>query len=301
MMNCVQDIQEYLEKSDINAYCLTSDFFIVDLKDLAAGKLAAVPFLHDIFEISISKIYRGQVNIGAERYTNLDSTIGFYSPSQMFSCENASGDQLGRVEVEGVAIMFRSSFLTRYDKDYLVQNSFPFFRVYTPSVYELSSSDIDELVHVIDHMKDEVKIRDTSSLEMVRSMFSILMHRIKRILRADVHEVKMHRFQEIACQFEEMVSMNIVKEKDVCSYAKRLFVSKVYLSECVRKATGKSPKQIIMDYLILQSKSLLVQTSFPINEVAYKMGFVEVTNFTKFFKKQVGITPREFRKLTEEE
>ena len=72
-------------------------------------------------------------------------------------------------------------------------------------------------------------------------------------------------------------------------------INATYLGEVVKKTTGKSPKQILSERLILEAKSLLHNTEMSISEVAYFLKFEDPSNFTKFFKSKTGISPAIYR------
>ncbi len=81
----------------------------------------------------------------------------------------------------------------------------------------------------------------------------------------------------------------------VKEYASQMNISPIYLTECFKKATGKSAQKIIIDYKILYAKTLLHQMDKSVAEVAYALGFNEVANFNQFFKRNLGITATQFR------
>jgi hydroxymethylpyrimidine/phosphomethylpyrimidine kinase len=83
---------------------------------------------------------------------------------------------------------------------------------------------------------------------------------------------------------------------DVRYYADLLNVSSRYLAQVTRRISGKSPKAIIDDYLIHEIELQLKSTDNTVQEIAYRFGFSSQAHFTKFFKKQKGVSPTEFRK-----
>jgi AraC-like DNA-binding protein len=85
----------------------------------------------------------------------------------------------------------------------------------------------------------------------------------------------------------------------VNEYAAIMNISPIYLTECVKKATGKSAQKIIIDYKIQYAKTLLYQMEKPITDIAEVLGFNEVANFNQFFKRNTGITATQFRKKQE--
>ncbi|MBR0288235.1 MAG: helix-turn-helix domain-containing protein, partial [Selenomonadaceae bacterium] len=63
-----------------------------------------------------------------------------------------------------------------------------------------------------------------------------------------------------------------------------------------KKETGLSPIQYMMQRRIGEAQSLLVETSLPIQEIEFRLGFNDSAHFSKMFKKHVGVTPKEYRK-----
>ena len=74
------------------------------------------------------------------------------------------------------------------------------------------------------------------------------------------------------------------------------FISKSNLSHYFKKETGLSPIQYMMQRRIGEAQSLLVETSLPIQEIEFRLGFNDSAHFSKMFKKHVGVTPKEYRK-----
>jgi len=104
------------------------------------------------------------------------------------------------------------------------------------------------------------------------------------------------RAEEVAYQFEALIMQTKSKRKNLNHYANKLNFSSIYLAECVKKATGKTAKQIITEYLILEAKSLLNQSTKPIDNISNHLGYNDTSNFIAFFKKNVGCTPSQYRK-----
>lgn len=82
----------------------------------------------------------------------------------------------------------------------------------------------------------------------------------------------------------------------ITEIASMISVNATYLGEVIKKATGKSPKEIFSERLILEAKSLLHNTEMTISQVAYFLNFQDPSNFTKFFKSKTGISPVNYRK-----
>ena len=62
-----------------------------------------------------------------------------------------------------------------------------------------------------------------------------------------------------------------------------------------KKQQVKTAKQIIDEYLVLEAKSLLKQSTNSVAEIGYALGFEDNSNFVKYFKKQTNFTPKQYK------
>ncbi|MNW07779.1 Virulence regulon transcriptional activator VirF [compost metagenome] len=72
-------------------------------------------------------------------------------------------------------------------------------------------------------------------------------------------------------------------------------ISERTLQKAVLQVLGKSPKELINEQMVLESKRLLVYGAMSVKEVSYELGFKEPSHFTKFFKARTGVFPTEFK------
>ncbi len=84
-------------------------------------------------------------------------------------------------------------------------------------------------------------------------------------------------------------------QQPVSFYTDALGVSGKVLARVTSGLTGKTPKQLLDERLLLEAKRLLIHGLAAGKEIGYELGFMEPTNFVKFFKKHTGVTPSVFR------
>ncbi|MEY3411746.1 MAG: hypothetical protein RIQ70_432, partial [Bacteroidota bacterium] len=77
--------------------------------------------------------------------------------------------------------------------------------------------------------------------------------------------------------------------------ADKVHLSPSYLSDLLKKETGKNTQEHIHFYLIEEAKNLLLNSEKNINEIANSLGFEYPQYFNKLFKKKTGKTPMEYR------
>lgn len=117
-----------------------------------------------------------------------------------------------------------------------------------------------------------------------------------------------HKFQDRACVKTEesraksyvdfalkYIHTNYQNPVTVGELTVLLGVSQPYLFRIFKTATGKSPKQYLGDYRLLQAKKLLAETDLSVTEVAASVGYSDVLAFSKFFRIRQGISPQQYR------
>lgn len=112
------------------------------------------------------------------------------------------------------------------------------------------------------------------------------------------HEVSLiGRSAQLYNEFLTAVQQHNATNRDVAFYADCLNVSPTYLSQVTHKVSGNNPKNIIDKALTETISNRLLSTMLTIQEVAYNFKFGSQAQFTKYFKKQTGLTPSEFRRM----
>ena len=105
------------------------------------------------------------------------------------------------------------------------------------------------------------------------------------------------RSEKLMQEFVDLVAEHGAKERNVSFYAEKLLLTPNYLSAFIRKHSNKSVMQWLNERTLLQAKALLKHTNQSISEIAFLLNFAEVTLFSRFFKRETGMTPKEFRNL----
>ena len=74
-------------------------------------------------------------------------------------------------------------------------------------------------------------------------------------------------------------------------------MSPKYLSDLLKKETGKSTKTHIDDFLMNKAKNRLLRSTESVSEIAYGLGYEYSQHFSKIFKAKTGMSPSEYRSL----
>lgn len=100
----------------------------------------------------------------------------------------------------------------------------------------------------------------------------------------------------ISSHFFELVEQHFKEKLDLSYYACELNVSKVYLHKCILSSSGKAPGYWLNYYRTVYAKKCLADMNMSALQIAQNLNFAGLPQFCKFFKKNTGSTPSEFRK-----
>jgi AraC-like DNA-binding protein len=101
--------------------------------------------------------------------------------------------------------------------------------------------------------------------------------------------------QERLEKFLELLETQIATHKQAAHYADKLNLSGYQLNTITKATLGKTSSELINEYIILESKRYLLATANQVNQIAYHLGYEDVSYFIRFFKKHTGYSPEVFR------
>ncbi|WP_459209227.1 helix-turn-helix domain-containing protein [Aquimarina rhabdastrellae] len=289
----IDSIPSLLEEMNISRFQKHKEFHILKFKD----HLDDIPMKTesrqcDFFQIVITKNHNVDVIVDNVSFSAMEESITFMAPKQMLSTGVNSIENAGL----GYMLMFTPKFLRLGTSDFELLQKFPFFNSNYSPVYFLNENK-ELFFHIMETMYLHFQSFSEDNLEIIRSYLTILLFESRKsLLKGSIKNSFTSRYNEIAFSFEKCIKTSDDKRMPLDFYAEKLNISTVYLSECVKKATGKTAKQILIEYVILEATSLLLQSTKTIDEIAEQVGYSNTSNFGLFFKKHTGITPSAYRK-----
>ena len=108
-------------------------------------------------------------------------------------------------------------------------------------------------------------------------------------------EVKSGRQQELYTQFMDEVRKSYIKERSISYYADVLCVTPKYLSQVVRRVSGRFAGDWITDFVILEAKALLKSRKYTVQQIADMLNFANQSFFGKYFREKVGCSPKAYQ------
>lgn len=103
------------------------------------------------------------------------------------------------------------------------------------------------------------------------------------------------RRQRLLDDFLNLVEMHSGSHRDLGFYADSLYISAKYLSRIVSETSGRSARDWITMRVILEAKLMLKESDLSVQEISDRLNFSNQSFFGTFFKRQVGISPSDYR------
>ena len=127
--------------------------------------------------------------------------------------------------------------------------------------------------------------------DIIRSILAIFLQGTKELYKRYGRKLDepLRREQELYRQFIQLLMAHYTSEHEVAFYAEKCGVT------AIRRASGYSPLAIITEIIIMNAKAQLKTTRLPVKEIAFSLGFNNHSFFNKYFRKQVKMTPLEYR------
>jgi AraC-like DNA-binding protein len=145
---------------------------------------------------------------------------------------------------------------------------------------------------------------DTSDPAPSKELHALLRYQLSSLLlRLSIYHDRQSSDEDVGrrdldrfVRFRELVEQNHAGWHQVTQYASALGCTEKSLTRSTLAATGLNAKEFIAARVTLEAKRLLAHTVRPIYLIAEGLGFDEATNFSKFFRREVGCSPVEFRR-----
>ena len=268
-----------------------SEQFQVEVFDAHRHFSVKYPHRHDFFEVLFLQKGSGYHVIDGNKYEIKPPCVFFMSPGQAHKLELSH-------DIEGYIFIFTSDFYlsNRGNKDSLIE--FPFF--YTihqdnPPLLLARESDVYFLETLFSQAISEIKDSSESTSEMVRSILDLILTTCAA--RYETNDELLHKGkgQILVKKFFHLIEEHNRKNLLLSDYAIMIGVTPNHLTQIVKVLTGKTSSQIIKAKQLLEIKRLLAHTSLSVSEIANQLNFEDQSYFTKFFKRETGFTPLQYR------
>jgi len=239
---------------------------------------------------------KGVFTLGLHTYHINEPTILFVHPNEIVSWKN-----LGLKSAStGYFCLFKKQFVEENQLFKAIMHKYLLFSDTGKSVIQLPKESVATITQIFKQMEQESGPFADDALQAYLQLIMVEgskagLHAKTGTLTNDYRQVH-DFFQLLEKETSAIGYKNPLKIKTAKEFASCLAVHPNHLNALLKKQTGQNISTHIKNRLLEEGKILLLQTDWSLQHIGHAIGFAEQSNFSHFFKKNIGITPMAFRK-----
>lgn len=238
-------------------------------------------------------LFRGKANFSVDfvEYRSQGNTVLFLSPCQHFKWSGKDNSPIQLLTFHG------DFYCIEYHKKEVACNGLLFNNIYLAPQISIPEAYFNEIKQILGKMELESQSNDPYSNAVLKSYLQLVLALCSREKSILLSRTKLDQIEnKDIIVFQELIEEHYLRERSPAFYASRLKLSPSALSKNIKKQIGKTPTQLIQERVILESKKLLHLTHKSIKEIAVDLHFDDEYYFSRYFKKNVGLSPSHYRR-----
>ena len=199
--------------------------------------------------------------------------------------------------MEGLCIMMSVDFFHEIIKTvHDVSSLFVFARM--KPILKLKPEEIETFKEYFMFIKQKLSDKhDHFRKDLIRTLMLAMFYNVGNVIyRVKNFDESQLAYEKVFTAFLKMLEENCRKERRVAWYAQQLQKTPKYLSQAVKQVSGQAAVEWIENYVTMELRVMLRNTSLSIKEIANEMNFPNQSFLGKYFKEHTGMTPSEYRK-----
>ncbi|MCT4644410.1 MAG: helix-turn-helix domain-containing protein [Carboxylicivirga sp.] len=270
---------------------------VIPIKHLSDYDYGDFTYVMNLYHISLKTGISGEITYGRNSYDFQEGTMVFSKPQQSMAYgENKT------TEEGGWSLFFHPDLIRKSELGKTI-DQYNFFSYDAFEALHLSEDERESLTDLIRKIEKEYSQNiDQHSQELIIANIELILKYCARYYDRQFY-TRTNINKDSASQFEQLLKVYYNSDKPlnmgvptVKYCAEQLNMSSHYLSDMLRKETGKSAQEHIYNFLINKAKTKLLASSDTVSQIAYELGFDYPQHFSKLFKSKAGNSPAEYRK-----
>lgn len=253
-------------------------------------------FTGDFYMIGLKNVRAGHWVYGRTKFDHEKGSMVFWKPRQIIEIKNLE------IEDDGFVILFHEDFLLGNTLHEEILH-YAFFDYETDEALHISPKEEKTILRIFEsidaeYTNNEDEFSKDIILANINSMLNYAERFYKRqfINRKPIIGKTVNIFNQLLENYIQEDKLSSEGLPSVASMALALNMSPRYLSNLLKIETGKTTQELIHIALINVAKNRLRESGSNISETAYFLGFENMSYFSKLFKKETGLSPKDFKK-----
>ena len=256
-------------------------------------------YVFGFYLVSLKAGICGEITYGRNTYDFQEGTMIFIQPGQALSFK-ASEESVGD---NGWTLLFHPDLIRKSELGRQIDR-YSFFSYETHEALHLSDDERATVTDLAKKIDSEYRQNiDRHTQKLIIANIELLLDYCTRYYDRQFY-VRTNLNQDIVSRFESLLKAYFDTEQSLESglptvkyCGEKLNMSPSYLSDLLKKETGRTAQQHIQDTIIDRAKTLLLGTKEQVSQIAYGLGFDYPQHFSKMFKAHTGMSPAEYRRI----
>lgn len=270
---------------------------VIDFSTLESTYSDHTHLYFGVYAVFFKEYDCGELRYGRGTYDYQEGTLVFIAPGQVVEIIRKNNN----APRKGWALMFHPDLIhgTALGKN---MNEYRYFSYELSEALHVSEKERKIVMECFSKISYEIEQRmDKHSKKLIVSNIQLFLDYCVRfydrqfLTRETVNKRSIERFENVLNDYFKTDQPKINGLPSVSYVADRLNLSANYFGDMVKRETGKTAQEYIQLKLIHMAKDKIFDTSKSISEIAYELGFKYPQHFSRMFKKEVGMSPLDYR------
>jgi AraC-like DNA-binding protein len=262
---------------------------------------SGVKVINNLYQVSLKQLGCGNLTYGKNSYDYEQGTLVFTSPGQVtiFEGEMSADNEM----YNGWTLAFHPDLIRKSSLSDKMSH-YSFFNYEVNEALHLSDEELQTIEELLDKIvKEYSQNLDKHSQNLIISNIELLLDYCTRFYdrqfytRSNLNLDYVSKFEKLLKRYYEGEEIQERGLPNVQYLATELNFSANYLSDLLKKETGKTAQEHIHLFVIEKARNKLLNSNGSISEIGYSLGFEYPQHFSNLFKSKTGLSPSEYRNL----
>ncbi|MDX6183875.1 helix-turn-helix domain-containing protein [Flavobacterium sp. Fl-77] len=264
------------------------DFYINTFKEhLKNHRFVEEPHRHDSYVMVFFTDGSGIHEIDFDKFEIKQGSLFVLQPGQIHHWSLSE-------DIEGFVIIFSQELYNLYFGQKKINDYNFYHSVHNRPEIVFKKNEIPKILPYFDLLIQENLQNNKLQVDMMLNLLDCINIEISRKY-SETYSHQVHSYNIKINMFELLLEQYFTIEKLPSFYAEKLNITLKHLNRICNEILQKTATEVIVDRVILEIKRMLIDKELAVNEVAFKVGYEDYSYFSRFFKKQTGMSPTEFR------